>query len=387
MRIGLLNHAFGRPNLGVDALSRSNIAILRRACERAGLEARFVLLGKPGGDAPSDADVEQGAFLRLRQLFTGRWEPFRRQVAECDLVVDICAGDGFADIYGPGLFLIHTIGKWAALLNRRPLVFAPQTVGPFDRRWSRAVARSILDRATLSFARDGLSGQTLRDMAIASPFQEAIDVAFRLPFEAPPARSPGAPVRVGINVSGLLFRHGARFGLTLDYPELTRRMVEIAQRRDNHEVWLVSHVIHDDACSQDDHAAALEIAKQFPAAQNAPRFGNAEEAKSFIAGLDFFAGGRMHACIGAISSGVPVLPVAYSRKFNGLFDTLEYYRLIDGRSMTTEEALAVYTLALDDRAGIADECRSALSVAQGRLALYEDAMCDLLRQIAGHWAS
>jgi polysaccharide pyruvyl transferase WcaK-like protein len=33
----------------------------------------------------------------------------------------------------------------------------------------------------------------------------------------------------------------------------------------------------------------------------------------------------MHACIAAFSSGVPVFPLAYSRKFNGLFgDTLLY---------------------------------------------------------------
>ena len=34
---------------------------------------------------------------------------------------------------------------------------------------------------------------------------------------------------------------------------------------------------------------------------------------------------RMHCCIGAYSSGVPVFTLGYSRKFNGIFiDTLKY---------------------------------------------------------------
>ena len=48
----------------------------------------------------------------------------------------------------------------------------------------------------------------------------------------------------------------------------------------------------------------------------------------------------MHATIGATSSGVPVIPVAYSRKFNGLFDTLQYPFYIDAKSgITVDEAL------------------------------------------------
>lgn len=46
--------------------------------------------------------------------------------------------------------------------------------------------------------------------------------------------------------------------------------------------------------------------------------------------MDFFTGARMHACIAALSSGVPVYPIAYSRKFTGLFcDTLGYKHVGD----------------------------------------------------------
>jgi colanic acid/amylovoran biosynthesis protein len=67
----------------------------------------------------------------------------------------------------------------------------------------------------------------------------------------------------------------------------------------------------------------------------APFFLNPIFAKNYIAGLDFFAGARMHSTIAAFSSGIAVFPMAYSRKFNGLFiDTLDYKYMGD---MVNEE--------------------------------------------------
>jgi len=53
--------------------------------------------------------------------------------------------------------------------------------------------------------------------------------------------------------------------------------------------------------------------------------------------MDLFIGARMHSTIAAFSSGVPVIPIAYSRKFNGLYDTLQYPYYIDAKSNITEE--------------------------------------------------
>lgn len=381
MRIGLLNHAFGRPNLGVDALSRSNIAILRAAAKRAGVEPQFILFGKPGSDTPQDADVRQGPFLRLRHLATGQIGPFWKELSSCDLVVDSCAGDGLSDIYGARLFLVHSIGKAAALLARRPLVFAPQTIGPFDRGWAALLAQTMLSRAALTFARDSGSAAKLRGMKAAVAYEETADVAFRLPFEPSP-RQGGGVVRVGINVSGLLYRHAQRFGLTLDYAVLTRRMIETVLARAGHEVWLVPHVLHDDDCDEDDGAAIDELAALYPQVQQAPRFRDAVEAKSFISGLDFFAGARMHACIAAMSTGVALAPIAYSRKFNGLFSSLGYDHLIDARALTTAQALARFEQLLEMRHALAPQCLESSAQALSRLVRYENPMCELIASLA-----
>jgi polysaccharide pyruvyl transferase WcaK-like protein len=381
LRIGLLNHAFGRPNLGVDALSRSNIAIIRSVCAAQGIQPRFTLFGKPGSIEPEVPDIVAGRHLRIRELPFGGFRRFRSELADCDLIVDICAGDGFSDIYGAYLFMAHNIGKWAGIYSGRPFVLAPQTIGPFKSRWSGAVARNIFKNATLTFARDSMSREVLAQLGVESPFREVTDVAFRLPFSAGPLRSETKPVRVGINVSGLLFNHGDRFDLSINYRELTSCMIESVLSRTNHEVWLVAHVIHDDESDEDDFEVCRSLSTMFPRVKLAPKFQTSIEAKSFIAQLDFFTGGRMHACIGAISAGVPVAPIAYSRKFNGLFGTLGYDHVIDGRKLKTEDALSKFETLLDMRIPLIDECRLALDNANGRLKQYEESLAALIHKI------
>ena len=154
-------------------------------------------------------------------------------------------------------------------------------------------------------------------------------MAFALPYENQQASRGGRNARVGLNVSGLLdheARSGRnRFGLQVDYAELMRRLLQTLCARDDIEVCLVSHVRgaggwHDN----ETRLTAARFAEAFPSATLAPRFASPGDAKSYISGLDFLVAGRMHACIAAISTGVPVVPVAYSRKFTGLFEMLGY---------------------------------------------------------------
>lgn len=379
IRIGLLWHAFGWPNLGVDALSRSNIALLRGACERAGLTPHFVLLGKPGTDAPVDADVEQGPYLRIRHLLAGRGGEYFDAVRRCDLIVDICAGDGFTDIYGVFQLFLHSMTKLAVLQGRRPLVLAPQTIGPFRHGWSRAIARGIINRSQLVFTRDALSTAAMVDLKVKTEAREVIDVAFSLPFTRP-ERVDGK-LSVGVNVSGLLHYHADRFQLTIDHNALLEQFIEAMLARPDAEVWLVSHVPHTEASTEYDDDAVMAVSKRFPTAHVAPKFANSVEAKSFIAGLDFFTGGRMHACIGAFSSGVPVVPIAYSRKFNGLFQTLGYSHFIDGRAVDTASALSQLLEAVEQRSTLAGQIQAGLEIANKRLAKYQEAMFELLQSL------
>ena len=62
--------------------------------------------------------------------------------------------------------------------------------------------------------------------------------------------------------------------------------------------------------------------------------------KGVIGLCDFFIGSRMHACIAALSQGIPTVAVAYSPKFKGVFDSIGTGDMvIDATSVDMETAI------------------------------------------------
>lgn len=385
VRIGLPWHSMNSDNLGVGALTLAHIQLLRAAAAGAGLAPEFVILGwkDPRTHYAARADIVV-AELRMRDFLRPVGGLYSR-LRDCDIVIDIGAGDSFADIYGAKRFLTVLGSKVLTLLARRPLLLAPQTIGPFARGWARRSALAVVRRAGAVATRDDLSTGFLHAIGYRGTIIEASDVALRLDYEKPAPRA-GGPLRVGLNVSGLLFNGGYdranMFGLKAPYDEVIRVLLRWLLDREGIEVHLVGHVISDWIEVEDDHRANLRLAKEFPGVVLAPKFADPVAAKSYIAGMDFFAGARMHACIAALSSGVPVLPMAYSRKFAGLFGSIGYDLVADCREDTADEILAKFADALTRRAALKAQAEASLARGLDRLARYEAAVRESLGRIA-----
>ena len=382
--VGLMWHSLGSGNLGVGALTESNIAIVRGVAEELGLRVRFIVLGTSEATVPELAAelAAAGHELQVRRIRVYRSD-FRDAVRSCDLVLDIGEGDSFADIYGMQRFRFHWLSKNIVCWLGRPLILSPQTIGPFDGGLARMMAKQIMRRCTRVFARDNLSSAYLREIGMSGNVDEAIDVAFRLPF-ARTQRVADGKVRVGINVSGLLFNGGYtgknQFSLSIDYAATMRELLRQLTARPEVEVHLVSHVIEPHMPVEDDVTAARKLAEEFPGVVVAPTFKRPSEAKSYISGMDFFTGARMHACIAAFSSIVPVVPIAYSRKFNGLFGTLGYTVLADGKKMRDAELVALVMQSLDRRDEIRPQVAAGVAQALERLKTYENTLRKQLDQ-------
>ena len=70
----------------------------------------------------------------------------------------------------------------------------------------------------------------------------------------------------------------------------------------------------------------------------------------------------MHATIAAFSAGVPVVPMAYSRKFNGLFiDTLSYPHLIDLKEDDENTILTMVEEGFSNRDSLQREIANQMS--------------------------
>ena len=101
-------------------------------------------------------------------------------------------------------------------------------------------------------------------------------------------------------------------------------------------------------------------------------------AKSYIAGMDFFMGARMHSTIAAFSSEVPVFPMAYSRKFNGLFtDTLQYPYMADMKAQSETEILAGIKQCYEQREKLKELEHNRMQTIVGeRKRLMEERLCE-----------
>lgn len=373
--IGLTWHSTNSGNLGVGALTVGNIQLVREVCAKAGLIPRFMIIGvKDAGPAyvgGTDIDEE-----RLdRSFLQKKYWPL---LSRLDCVLDIGAGDSWADIYGRKRFMFLWLSKLLPILRGTPLMMSPQTIGPFSKRLYRRAAASLMKRMWMVVARDPLSDAVAREMAPKTPVIEAIDVAFALPFDRP-ERTSGGPLKIGVNVSALLVAGGYGrsndYGMQIDYALLMERLIADLDGRDGVEVHLVAHVNAPHMPSDDDGRVADELARKFPKAVRVRDFVSPTDAKSYISGLDMLIAGRMHACIAAFSSGVPVVPVAYSRKFSGLFeDLLGYRHLVPVKGLDTEAALAFILDRVDRRDELAVDIARGNAMAEGRLNLYRDAL-------------
>lgn len=387
LTVGLILHSSASDNLGVGALTVADVAILRDIAARLGRPLRIRILdwklNRPPYVTGADIEIIQMTGKTLADP-RGYW----RHVRGCDLVVDIGAGDSFADIYGPKRLNRMFWMKYLVHLAGKPLVLAPQTYGPFTKALSTRVARGTLRRAALVAARDARSAEVARDLVPGREVIEASDVALRLPYDLPTPRDPAARPRVGLNVSGLLmgggYTGGNMFGLSVDYPAMIRQLLAgFAAMDPAPEVHLVPHVAAAPGAAsigvEDDRTASEALATEAPGLVLAPPFESPEAAKSYIAGLDFFAGARMHACIAAFSTGVAVVPMAYSRKFAGLFGTMGYDHTVDCTAQSADDIVARVLAGYTDRARLAAEAAVALKVGQARLARYEAALEAVIR--------
>jgi polysaccharide pyruvyl transferase WcaK-like protein len=380
LRIGFAWQSLSSGNLGLGALARSHLEIARRAAASLELELECVELGLGalGGSPPGDIQCEIADPLSLRRMLTGR-SRYLSQMSACDAILDIGSGDSFSEIYGMRRFLVLSLSKLLAVILGKPLVLSPQTIGPFIGRASRALSQFLIRRADRVFARDELSLAYLKRHGLDDNADVATDVAFRLPFERR-SFEPSGVVRVGINVSGLLYDQGPRFDLVVEYRALVQRLIERFLAMPGIEVHLIAHVFSQAA--DDDHAIVRRLHARHPGTVLAPRFSGPSEAKGYIGGLDFFTGSRMHACIGAFSTGVPVVPMAYSRKFTGLFHSLGYPHVADLRKddleLTTDKVISGF----EHRAALREAISEGNLAAEAKLKRYEEYLVSFFKRLA-----
>jgi polysaccharide pyruvyl transferase WcaK-like protein len=290
------------------------------------------------------------------------FNPIVRIVRNATAVLDISGGDSFSDIYGKRRFTAVTQPKHLALDAGTPLVLMPQTYGPFEDPARHEEAADIVRRSRLAFARDERSFRILLDL-LGPNFDPArhmcgVDVAFALPISEPDAARRDAFLTwrqqqkgrlIGFNVSGLLFNKPEdamrQFGLKTNFQSLALSFATRLLQDSDASLLLMPHVLDRPGSHESDEVAVRAVLDEFKARFGARIFvpdvtDSATEAKWFISQCDWFTGARMHATIGALSSGVPALALAYSGKMHGVFESCgQGHNVVDLRSVGSESAV------------------------------------------------
>lgn len=285
---------------------------------------------------------------------------------QADFVLDIGQGDSFSDIYGTQRFEeIDRIHK-VSMFYSKPYCILPQTIGPFELPIIRKQAIKSIRSASMIMVRDHQSYNYVKEyLPELRNVYESIDVAFFLPYTR--QQFDNEHIHVGLNISALLWNGGYtknnQFALKVDYKESIRSIIDWMIKKDNVILHFIPHVVLQERNVENDYEVSYELYREYKSDRIvlSPFFLGPVEAKNYISGLDFFIGARMHATIAAFSSGVPVVPMAYSRKFNGLYtDTLDYNCLVDLKNDTETTVLNTVMAAFERREQLKVEILSRL---------------------------
>ncbi len=367
--VGLMYHSFCCGNLGVGALAISECEILKNVALTLGVEIKVLCFEAGINDLYSKATN-----IDVELIKTSYYPSVIKQFRRCDIIIDATAGDSFSDIYGMKIFTAIFIFKWLSILSGVPVILAPQTIGPFKHAISKTVANLYLRFVAHIFLRDELSSKEITNNCY-SKLTVASDMAFVLPYRRNLEEQKAIPdIRnIGFNISGLLYNDGYNLNNSsknFSYKQMCDEIIERLLEK-GYRVYLVPHVVGHDCGVDNDYYISEEICKRNPKLVLAPYFNNPVEAKSFISGLDFFIGSRMHATIAAISSGIATVPIAYSRKFQGVFEPLGYDVCLDATRMSTKEIIEKVLFYDSNSDELKEKSQQATLLAQQRLANYQ----------------
>lgn len=379
MKIALLGFDFFSPNKGCEALTYTFVSMLNDLKVES-LEIHVFGSGELGLIPNLYQNIKfVGYRLRMKRL--NYWKFLVDKFKEMDCIFDITFGDGFSDIYGKVWNANTNMAKQLAIKSGTPFVLLPQTYGPYSNVLLKRWAIHIVKKSAYAFSRDQLSSDEMQKLGCTNVVATT-DLAFALPYNKRKYSCSNNKLKIGFNVSSLLWEGGHNIQLATDYQEYCRYIVGLYSSKPDTEIHIIAHVIdtvNSDALENDCRVCNI-LKKEFPNAILAPDFSNPIDAKSYISNMDVFIGARMHSTIASMSSGVPTIPFSYSKKFEGLYDSLQYPYVISATKIGTADATKLTEKYVQDRDLLEEERKRAICKVSKKLDFVKKEMGKLVRR-------
>jgi colanic acid/amylovoran biosynthesis protein len=294
-----------------------------------------------------------------------------RGFQNADAIVDL-SGDMLTEDYGPHVAYSHYLPILIALALGKPVALCAQSIGPF--KWTRPLARYIMNRASLVTARDPITYGYLQSMGLQQEnLHLTADMAFLLD-PAPPPQVEEILRRerielderpcLGVSLSGLVQSKYQALNVAAkqqSFALLFAQLLDSISHELDCQVLFISHVTGP-SLSKDDRVVSRAVQKAMTR-QSWVLSGDyrPEELKGIVARLQLFFGARMHANIAALSSAVPTVAIAYSHKTQGIMDLLgQSGRVVNIATLTREECSSQLRSAWQERRKIESQLRLQL---------------------------
>ncbi len=378
MKIGLMGFEFDSANKGCEALVYSFLDILRDKMDDDEIIV-YNFSGTSLGNVP--ISFKGFSFVNVDPELKDISFNYINKILQCDFIFDVTMGDSFSDIYSESYYYRLIKHKRIAEILCKKYILLPQTYGPFNSANSEKKAKKVFKNAYKIYCRDELSQKLLKDRFGINKSILVSDMAFILPYQKN-MYSFSKSKKIGINISGLLYKGGFhkenQFNLSLNYPELIDKLILTLSQ--DYEVHLIPHVIDlRDNAYDDDFKICKILNNKFPGTILAPPFSTPIQAKSYISNMNIFIGSRMHSTIASFSSGVVTIPISYSRKFEGLFGSLNYPYVINAKQESTDSAYSLINNYVKDEKNLYNAQKSSLEIIKSKNEIFKESIYQLLQ--------
>jgi polysaccharide pyruvyl transferase WcaK-like protein len=288
--------------------------------------------------------------------------------SECDALIDI-SGFRYGDYWGvkPTCSLRRLSGFYSR--QGKPVVLLPQMLGPFNNRSVRRAFSSALDCMALVYARDHASFAATKELTReGKKVRQAPDITIALqkPLEATPEATGIIVPNSRVYISGEQSKSAYFDFLIKSYQAISKAKLKprfLLHEESNADQILLKQLV-----------AELHLdASECQASPTCPL-----ELSQIIASAQIVISSRYHACVTALSSGVPVLTVGWAHKYEGLHRDFEVPDWVMNVSTATDGVLTWVQEVVSRREHYRQHLLTRAIFLKQRLSTLWDETCSLL---------
>lgn len=241
-----------------------------------------------------------------------------RVLARSDVLLDL-SGISFVD--GRSKTLIYNVACiLPALLTNTPVFKMSQALGPFKRFPNGQLARVLLERLELIFARGSETARNLEDLGLDN-FKPAADLAFIMSSEE--LTETDEELVIGVVPSQVMLKYSSNKGI--DYLSVLADTLNwILDRKSDCRVVVIAHSNLGPGVSSrnNDYRICVDLHGMLPADRTeliVEELGP-EELREEIGRCSVCIASRFHGMISALCTQTPVLVTAWSHKYREVLD-------------------------------------------------------------------